>query len=323
MSAPASGATPPITERPTPIAVAVVSFNTRDHLIKCLASVAAEGPQEVVVVDNGSADGSAEAARSTYPGVVVVANASNRGYGSAANQAIEAVESPYVLLLNADTRLRHGALAALTAYLDSRPRAAIVGPRLIDERGRPQPSCFAFPDPLQTFFQTTVAGSLVRRLPRVRDSYRLPSSPPEAGPVPWVMGAALALRRQSMAAVGGFDERFFMYSEEVDLCYRFAKAGWEVHFTPAAVVVHVGGASARQQPAELEAERYLATRRFYAKHYSTSAQRLLTVLTVYRMLHNLARDLLLLAAGRRPDRREVLRRRVSVWRRVLRLFWAG
>jgi GT2 family glycosyltransferase len=303
-----------------PVAVAVVNFNTREQLHRCLASVVGDSPGEVVVVDNASRDGSAKMVRSAYPDVTLLANPVNGGYGSAANQAIAACASPYVLLLNADTRLRPGALEELSVHLDQHPAAAVVGPRLVGADGVPQTSCFAFPGPLHTFFQTTFFGSLVRRLPRVT-LYQPAYCPESPCQVPWLLGAALAIRRAAFLAVGGFDESFFLYSEEVDLCYRLAAEGWEVHFTPLAEVVHVGGASAQQQMVETEPQRYVATQRFYRKHYPRWAQHLLRTLMTYRMLHNIARDAIRLAVRRQPRQRASLEIQLEVWRRVLKGTW--
>lgn len=303
------------------MAVAIVSFNTRAHLEACLASVLPEAPAAVVVADNGSSDGSAEVVASAYPGVTLVANGVNRGYGPAANQAIDASESPYVLVLNSDTRLRPGALAALAAHLENHPAAGIVGPRLLNVDESPQPSCFPFPTPLHTLLQTTFLGALARSVPGVSARYRPLESPNVPRRVPCVLGAALAVRREAFAAVGGFDESFFMYSEEVDLAYRLAAADWEVHYTPLAEIVHVGGASTEQQPVEMEARRYGATREFYRKHYSRGAQRLLVAMTTYRMLHDLVFDSARVAWTRDAAERSRLATRRAVWRRVLRETW--
>jgi GT2 family glycosyltransferase len=303
-----------------PIAVAVVNFNTREHLEACLAPISAAAP-EVVVVDNASSDGSAEMVRSSFPGVTLLENADNRGYGAAANQAIRASRQPYVLLVNSDTRVRADALTALARHLDRYPTAAIVGPRLVDLDGTPQLSGFPFPTPRHSFLQMTFFGSLIRRAARLRDPYWPAFSPDTPGLPPWLLGAALAVRREAFEAVGGFDEEFFMYSEEVDLCFRLRAEGWEVYFTPLAEVIHIGGASTTQNHPAMEVQRYAATRQFYRKHYSRGARRMLAALTTYRMLHNLARDATLRALERRPSERRKLTEQMSIWRSVLAGAW--
>src|SRR4030095_10427800 len=125
-----------------PIAVVVVNYNTLQHLRACLATVQSERPSEVVVVDNASSDGSVEMVRSEYPWVTLHANRKNLGYGAAANQGVASCTAPYVLLLNDDTLLESGGLRKLSVYLDRHPRAAIVGPRLVNPDGSPQPAWF-------------------------------------------------------------------------------------------------------------------------------------------------------------------------------------
>lgn len=302
-------------------AVVVVSFNTRERLRVCLDSVLLDGPSAVVVVDNFSSDGTVEMVRSQYPSVAVLANAANAGYGAAANAGIAMCTDPYVVLLNGDTEVRRGALATLRVELERDPAAAIVGPRLLGEDGTVQGSCYPFPGPLQMVLRTTFLGSLVDRLPWLGGRYRYAYSPETSERVPWVLGAALAIRREPFAAAGGFDESFFMYSEEVDLCYRLAAAGWETRFTPLAEVVHAGGASTQQQSIEMEVRRYAGTRRFYRKHYSRAARSLLSALTTYRMLHNLCRDTARLWLARETSERTRLRDGLVVWRGVLREAW--
>src|SRR5262245_26457705 len=129
----------------TPIAVIIVNYNTCEHLRACLETVLAEAPSEVIVVDNASSDDSAQMVRAHYPWVVLCANKTNLGYGAASNQAIARCTAKHVLLLNSDTLLPVGALQALSTYLDRHPRAAIVGPRLVNSDGTLQASCYPFP----------------------------------------------------------------------------------------------------------------------------------------------------------------------------------
>lgn len=249
--------------------VVLVNRDTREHLLAALSTVLAEAPGQVVVVDNGSSDGSAAAVRERFPGVEVIARRDNPGYGAAANQGIAACRAPFVLLLNSDVLLRPGALAALSSYLQSHPRAGLAGPRLIDPDGRLQRSCAPFLGGFRMILEKSPLGRLLARVPPVRERWLLRwSSHDRPRVVPWVLGAALALRREAFDQVGGFDPSFFMYAEEVDLCWRLREAGWETHFTPAATVVHAGGASTSTVRAEMELRRMESARRFYRLHYS-------------------------------------------------------
>lgn len=249
------------------IDVVLVSHNTRGLLLAALASV--EDAGEVVVVDNASTDGSAEAVRRAFPRVRVLENAGNPGYGAAANQGIAACSAPFVLLLNSDTVVRPDALRALAGYLESHPRAGLAGPRLENPDGTLQRSCFAFLGTARLAIEKSPLGRRLASIPALRDRWLIHHGPHDRPrTAPWVLGAALALRREAFEAVGGFDPDFFLYAEEVDLCYRLWEAGWEVHFAPVATVVHVGGASTAPRRAEMEAQRTESARRFYRRHYS-------------------------------------------------------
>jgi len=241
----------------TTTAVAIVNYNTRDHLQKCLETVLPQWPAEIVVVDNGSSDGSVEMVRELFPDVRLI-QAENRGYGAAANRAFAASSAPYVLLLNTDTLLRPGALEALADYLDDNPRAGVVGPRLLNPDGSLQPSSFAFPYPLS---------KLARWLPMASRRYLPNWSHDLPRVVPYVLGAAMGLRRSAVEEIGGFDERFFMYFEEADLSLRLVRRGWETHFTPSAIVVHEGGASTRQLSGFMLLELYRSMARYYELHH--------------------------------------------------------
>ena len=183
------------------IAAVVVSYNTRDLLRSCLESIRGEGLSEVVVVDNASTDGSPEMVQSEFPEVHLIANRHNPGYGGGANQGIAACRAPYVLLLNSDTLLGPGAPARLAAWLDRHSRAAIAGPRLLNPDGTLQSSCFPYLTPFNVLVLNTWLNRLGRLLPRYRPTWR--GTPSRDGH--WVKGAALAIRREAFAAVGGFD----------------------------------------------------------------------------------------------------------------------
>lgn len=247
--------------------VVVVSFNAREHLRACLASVEPEAEGAVVVVDGSSTDGSAEMVEAEHPLVRLVRSA-NLGYGALANRGVAETGAGLVLLLNGDTVLRPGAVRALGAYLDAFPRAGLAGPRLLNPDGSLQPSCFPFLTPLQILLTMTPLNELVGSVPGLRERHLPTSSHDAAGPVPWLKGAALAIRRVAFEDVDGFDESYFMYFEELDLAYRLRAAGWETHFTPAVAVVHHGGASTSQQPGPMAEQLYDSLLRFAARHYS-------------------------------------------------------
>ena len=305
----------------TPMAVVIVNYNTREYLRACLATVLSEAPSEVVVVDNTSSDGSVEMVQAEYPDVTLHANKTNVGYGAAANQAIASCTAKYILLLNADTLVQPGALRALSSYLDLRSQVAIVGPRLVNSHGKQQPSCHPFPTPLNTLVHMSILSQLIDYVPFLRNRYHYNSSPIRAGAVPWVHGAALAIRREAFEAVGGFDVSFFMYSEEVDLCYRLHAARWQVHFAPVATVVHVGGASTIQRRTEMEVQVFASTMQFYRRHSSRISRTQVVAIVKGLMLARLIRDMLHRCLTREAVTRARLAADMAAWQRVLLGRW--
>jgi GT2 family glycosyltransferase len=316
----------------TPIAIAIVNYNTREHLRACLATVRSEGASEVVVVDNASSDGSAEMVRIEYPWVTLRANGKNLGYAAAANQAIASCTAPYVLLLNADILLDSDGLKKLSLYLDQHPRAAIVGPRLVNSRGAPQRSWFPFPSryvchtwstlpQLDNFCGRSTGGRLIHTLAGFRKQALGTGPDMHNGIVPWVLGAALAIRREAFKAVGGFDESFFMYFEEVDLCYRLPRAGWEVHFSPITTILHVGGVSTTQRRPAMMLQFFESEAHFYQRHYSKALMLQFRLVVSAVMLARIIVGGIRLHWKGEASRENRLAENVFVWRSILGALW--
>ncbi len=230
-----------------PVAIVVVSWNTRELLRACLSSLAGEaesGHAKVWVVDNASEDGSAELARREFPWAQVIACRENLGFGAAANLGAAQSSSPWIAIANADTELTPGALDALVAAGERDPRAGILAPRLVLPSGETQHSVYAFPT-----LALTLAFNL-GLLSRARaDHFAVigkwnPDRPRE---VDWTIGAFIVVRREAWEAVGGFDAAQWMFAEDLDLGWRAAAAGWHTRYEPAAVVRHVGGAATAQR----------------------------------------------------------------------------
>lgn len=305
----------------TKMAVAVISYDTREQLAACLATIDPhQGSREVVVVDNGSQDGSVEMVRARFPWVTLRVSPSNRGYGSAANQAFALCRADYVLLLNSDTLLADGTVPALASYLDGHPRVGIVGPRLLNPDRSLQCSCYPFPSPLNELLRWTSLGVVVGHLPGLRERYLPTSSHRFARPADWVVGAALAIRRKAFETVGGFDESFFMYSEEVDLCYRLRQAGWETHFAPVTEVVHMGGASTARYRGAMAAQLFASLEQFYRRHYPHSRRLGLKLVLTYLMLRNVAQGYLH-GRSRSDTEHTGVAEDMAAWRRVLAEVW--
>jgi GT2 family glycosyltransferase len=301
-------------------AVVIVNHNTREHLRACLASLDGEQAAQTVVVDNASTDGSAEMVAAEFPAVDLI-RAGNEGFGAGANRGVSAARHAYVLLLNSDTLLRPGALAALEEYLDRRPQVGIAGPRLINPDGSLQPSIYPNPGPLAELMRWTSLARIATLAPRLRHAYLLDHPHDREVEAGWLVGAALAVRKAAFDRIGGFDEAFFMYSEEVDLAYRMQLDGWCVRFTPTAEVVHVGGASTAAYRAAMMARLYGSMTRFYRKHYGKRDQALLRAILTYFMVRNVFRDRLRLRREFAGEARREIREDLIAWRNVLATVW--
>ncbi len=250
------------------LSIIIVSWNTKDLLARGLESVQAQfgvalNPKEVevFVVDNASGDGSAEMVAERFPSVRLIANRENVGFARANNQALAQASGDAILLLNPDAILHPGALAALLDFLASHPQAAAVGPRLLNADGSLQPSCHPMLTPEREFWRLIFLDRLFPRATYAMHRWdTITSRRVEA-----IKGACLLLRRQALHQVGWLDDAYFMYTEEVDLCYRLSQAGWELWYEPAAVVTHFGGASADQLPDEMVMQLHRSKVHFYRK----------------------------------------------------------
>ena len=253
------------------LAIVIVSYNTRDLLDRCLASVAASLAltpvlrAEVVVVDNASADGSAALVTERHPGAHVLALATNSGFAAASNVGIRATTGGIVLLLNPDTEVLGPALAAIVEGFERHGDAGIVGGHLLNPDGSHQDSCFRFPGLAQQWLDFF---PLNHRLVSSRLNGRYPASADDDEyAVDHPLGACFAIRREVLDAIGLLDEGYFMYSEEIDLALRASKAGWQAWYAPRARVVHHGGAATRQVRAAMLVELYRSRFRFWRKHH--------------------------------------------------------
>ena len=255
------------------VSVLVVSHNSASFLPRCLDSVARQPAGltiETTVIDNASSDGSAGLARAR-PDVRVIANPVNRGFAAAVNQGLGATTGRYVLWLNPDAALVDDGLRALVAYMDAHPTVGIAGPRILNPDGGLQRSARAFPS-----YDWAVGhrhSLLTRLFPNNPYSRRyllgdLDPSRPRA--VDWVSGAALLHRRALVEGIGGLDETFFMYCEDVDFCLRARRAGWTTAYHPGLVVEHAVAGSTRSRSRAMLVERHRSLWRYYKKHFRRS-----------------------------------------------------
>ena len=253
--------------------VIIVSYNTVEMTLNCLRNVeASEGPvtKQVMVIDNASADGSAERIAREFPSVRLIANAENVGFARANNQAITEGIGRYVLLLNSDAFVPPDALRKTIAFMDAHPECGISGGRIVDEHGRLQPSARFWPTPLNTFLSRTGLG---RVFPWVRPIDDMSWDHRSVRACDWVPGCYFVVRGEVIDKVGLFDPHYFLYFEEVDLCMAAKRAGWAVLFDPDVEIIHIGGASAKNLGDLNEAGRQIEDIRlesefmFYRKNY--------------------------------------------------------
>jgi hypothetical protein len=249
------------------LSIVIVNWNTRDLLRECLGSIfetVADTSFEVIVVDNGSSDGSAEMVRSEFPTVQVIANTRNLGFARANNQAIRASRGDQLLLLNSDAALTTGAATHLMRCLSTHPEAAAAGARLVNPDGSFQWSFANFP----SLLGETI---LLTGLSRLICAPTYPSYPEAQSlltrPVDWVSGACMMIRRVALDSVGLLDAGYFMYTEETDWCFRATRAGWRIFYVPDARVIHGSGQSAGKAPERKRAQLYRSKLRFFRKHF--------------------------------------------------------
>jgi len=220
------------------VSVVIVSYNSRETIGECLASLRSATIGEVVVVDNASSDGTPDLVRGRFPRVRVVANADNRGYARGVNQGIGLSSGRYVLVLNPDITVEDGAVETLVRFMDEHPDAGIGASRLVNPDGTLQYSCRRFYTLMTLILRRTPLGRLFRNSSAIADYLMLDYDHEESRPVDWVIGACMMVRREALRDIGLMDERFFLYFEDVDWCYRTWQAGRRVYYVPESVMRH-------------------------------------------------------------------------------------
>jgi N-acetylglucosaminyl-diphospho-decaprenol L-rhamnosyltransferase len=252
------------------VSAILVNYNAGAELGRALRSIADEcagGAWEALVVDNASTDGSGAVVAAFAPHARLIANTENVGFARAVNQALREARASRVLVMNPDCRLVAGALDGLEAALARDATCALVGPRILNPDGTEQGSARGDPDMLTGLFGRTAA--LRRLLPWVSIARRnvvAGDAPPEGRVVDWVSGACMLARRDALAAIDGFDERYFLYWEDADLCRRLRAAGHRIRYVPAATAVHQVGVSSRTAASASIRAFHASAYRYYATH---------------------------------------------------------
>jgi len=252
------------------ISIIIVSWNTAWFLENCLASILANPPTspfEKWVVDNASTDDSPRMVREKFPQVHLVENRENVGFARANNQVIQRCTGKYILLLNPDTLVASGALQALVDFLDKHPEAGAAGARILKPDGSLQISSHPRPTLSRELWRLFHLDALspYAMYPLTKWETNQPQD------VDVLAGACLLLRKEVLEQVGFLDEDYFIYTEEVDLCYRIQRAGWRLYWVPQAEVVHFGGQSTQQLPTEMFLNLHHSNIKYFRKHYGWSA----------------------------------------------------
>jgi GT2 family glycosyltransferase len=297
------------------VSVVVVSWNTWNLLRACLKSLGAgyrRGRLQAVVVDNASADETVAAVGREFPSVALIANERNHGFAAASNQGLLASDGRFILLLNPDTVVGDGAIDVMVRFLEDHPEAGAVGPLVIGVDGVLQDSCFPLPTMMREAWRLFHLDRVSRRATYPLADWR-GSGPRE---VDVIQGACLLLRRSVLESIGMLDERFYIYTEEVDLCRRIRSAGWRLYWHPDASIVHLGGQSTRQVAERMFLELYRSKIQYFGKHSGSWGARVYKVVLAAAAVPRIIGSALLVALvpRRRREFMPVIRNYLSLLR---------
>lgn len=297
------------------ISIIILSWNVRDLLRACLHSLPLYDPTiEIIVVDAASADGAAEMVRAEFPSVTLIARDENLGYTRGNNVGLKAARGRYLLVLNPDTEIVGEALKQMLAYMDAHPQVGVLGPQLRYPDGAVQSTRRRFPTLATGFFESTwLQPYAARRL--LQHYYARDLADDAIAEVDWMVGAALLIRREVYAQVGGLDEGFFMYSEELDWCRRIKAAGWQVVYYPPAQIIHHEAQSSAQVPAATHIRFNTSKVRYYRKYHGALAAESLRWFLLGNFAFQLGLEWLKSLFGHKRNLRAT---RMAVYRQVLR-----
>jgi GT2 family glycosyltransferase len=258
-----------------PVSILIVNWNTRGHLAACLESIRRSNPacvEEVIVVDNDSADGSPEMVEQQFPEVVLIRSGGNLGFAKGNNLAMSRARGSLFALVNSDALVHPGCLETLTEYLDQHPDVGLAGPRVLGGDGLLQRSCRHLPGPWNTLCRA-LALDRVFGARGIFSGYEVSPAQHEVLREAEVLsGCFCVARRSAVDQVGGLDEQFFFYGEDIDWCRRFKDGGWKLAFIPQATATHFGGGSTSKAPLRFSVEILKATVKYWRKHHGVAGQ---------------------------------------------------
>jgi GT2 family glycosyltransferase len=253
------------------ISIVILNWNTKRLLLECMRSIVATACDrriEMIVVDNGSTDGSAEAIEHAYPDCTIIRNDRNIGFAAANNKGIRVSAGRYICLVNSDIVVLDNCLDMLCTYMDAHPCAGMIGPQVLNRDLSIQPSCTDFPSVRNVLTRALCLDILFPRIRWCRSRFMKPTEHTATKLVPALSGCFLMIRSAAIEQVGLLDERFFIYKEDVDWCKAFGDHGWDRVFYPEAKVIHYGGATSAAAPARFVREMERADLQYWRKHHT-------------------------------------------------------
>jgi GT2 family glycosyltransferase len=256
------------------ISAIIVSWNAKEFLLECIDSILSQkvpASLEIIVIDNASSDGSAEAVKAKFPDVKLICNKDNYGFAKGNNIGIKASDGDYLFLINSDVVVREGCLNKMIEYMNEHPKIGILGPKIVGTNDRVQRSCMGYPSLWNALTRALALDSLFPGSKLFGGQLLTFWGHDEVRAVEVINGCFWMLRRSAMQEVGLLDESFFIYGEDIDWCKRFNESGWKVVFFPDAEAIHYGGASSKNAPIKFYLEMQRANYQYWVKHHSRLA----------------------------------------------------
>lgn len=289
------------------VSIIIVNWNTQDLLRKCLEHVANTVQRvsyELIVVDNGSQDGSQDMLKREFPHVRLIENTDNVGFAAANNQGISISQGRYLLLLNSDAFVQERTIDDMVQFMDDHPAAGMSACKLLYEDGSLQPSCYAFPSLTTELYIALQLDKLFAHHREFGKYLMTWWDFSDVRDVDMVMGAFMLVRREVIDQVGTMDESYFMYSEEADWCYRIKKQGWQILYNPAVQAVHLWGGSSRKVRIDMMLQLYRSKVMFFRKNYGALSAGLLKGILAFGCLLRIGPGMLYYRRSADPDVRE-------------------
>ncbi|MBZ0296644.1 MAG: glycosyltransferase family 2 protein [Anaerolineae bacterium] len=289
------------------VSIIIVNWNAQDLLAKCMRCVqdtVHEASYEIIVIDNASTDGSQVMVKQDFPDVVLIENKDNVGFAGANNQGMKIAQGRYVLLLNSDAFVEAKTIDAMVAFMDAHPEAGMGACKLLYEDRSLQPSCYGFPTLKSEFYVALQLDKLFPKSPEFGQFLMTFWDFNDVRAVDVVMGAFMLVRREALDAVGMMDDSYFMYSEEVDWCYRFQKAGWKTLYNPAVQTVHLWGGSSKRVRVEMFLQMHRSKIEFFRKNYGSLSALGLKGIMAFGALLRVGPGALVYLTSSDPDKRQ-------------------